>query len=45
MDQTLNPRVASLKSSKTMALTDLARSLKEQGVPVRAWPSPPRTWE
>ena len=38
VDQTLNPRVAALKSSKTMALTDLARSLKEAGVPVRCLP-------
>ena len=34
VDQTLNPRVASLKPSKTMALTDLATSLKEQGVDI-----------
>lgn len=34
VDLTLNPRVASLKPSKTMALTDLATSLKEQGVDV-----------
>jgi aspartate/glutamate/aspartate-prephenate aminotransferase len=34
VDQTLNPRVAALKPSKTMALTDLATSLKEQGVDV-----------
>lgn len=31
VDQTLNPRVASLKPSKTMALTDLATRLKEEG--------------
>ena len=31
VDLTLNPRVAALKPSKTMALTDLARSLREQG--------------
>ena len=31
VDQTLNPRVASLKPSKTMALTDLATKLKEEG--------------
>ena len=31
VDQTLNPRVASLRPSKTMALTDLARSMKEAG--------------
>lgn len=34
VDSTLNPRVASLKPSKTMALTDLATSLKENGVDV-----------
>lgn len=34
VDLTLNPRVASLKPSKTMALTDLATSLKENGVDV-----------
>lgn len=34
VDQTLNPRVASLKPSKTMALTDLALSLREKGVDV-----------
>jgi aspartate/glutamate/aspartate-prephenate aminotransferase len=34
VDQTLNPRVAALKPSKTMALTDLATSLKEQGVDI-----------
>ena len=31
MDLTLNPRVAALKPSKTMALTDLATRLKEEG--------------
>lgn len=31
VDQTLNAKVVALKPSKTMALTDLARSLKEQG--------------
>lgn len=31
VDQSLNPRVASLRPSKTMALTDLARSMKEAG--------------
>eukprot|EP00798_Chlamydomonas_sp_ICE-L_P000358 gene358-1748_t len=31
VDQTLNPLVAGVKPSKTMALTDLALSLKEQG--------------
>ncbi len=34
VDQTLNPRVAGLKLSKTMALTDMARSMKEAGVDV-----------
>eukprot|EP00242_Pyramimonas_sp_CCMP2087_P010293 CAMPEP_0198212326 /NCGR_PEP_ID=MMETSP1445-20131203/25653_1 /TAXON_ID=36898 /ORGANISM="Pyramimonas sp., Strain CCMP2087" /LENGTH=457 /DNA_ID=CAMNT_0043886745 /DNA_START=146 /DNA_END=1519 /DNA_ORIENTATION=+ len=34
VDQSLNPRVAALRPSKTMALTDLARALKEKGVPV-----------
>ena len=34
VDQSLNPRVASLRESKTMALTDLARSMKESGLPV-----------
>ena len=34
VDQTLNPRVASLKPSKTMALTDLASSLREKGVDI-----------
>jgi bifunctional aspartate aminotransferase and glutamate/aspartate-prephenate aminotransferase len=34
VDQTLNPRVAALKPSKTMALTDLATSLKEKGVDI-----------
>ena len=34
VDQGLNPRVASLRESKTMALTDLARSMKESGLPV-----------
>lgn len=34
VDTTLNPRVACLKPSKTMALTDLATSLKEKGVDV-----------
>jgi len=36
VDQTLNPLVAGLKVSKTMALTDLARSMKESGIDVRA---------
>jgi aspartate/glutamate/aspartate-prephenate aminotransferase len=34
VDQTLNPLVATLKVSKTMALTDLARSMRESGVDV-----------
>jgi hypothetical protein len=34
LDLTLNPRVSSLKPSKTMALTDLATSLREKGVEV-----------
>lgn len=34
VDQTLNARVAALKPSKTMALTDLARSLRESGADV-----------
>jgi hypothetical protein len=34
VDQTLNPRVASLSVSKTMALTDMARSMKESGIDV-----------
>ena len=34
VDASLNPKVASLKPSKTMALTDLATSLREQGVDV-----------
>jgi hypothetical protein len=36
VDRTINPRVASLNESKTMALTDLARAMKEAGKPVRA---------
>jgi aspartate/glutamate/aspartate-prephenate aminotransferase len=31
LDTSLNPRVAALKPSKTMALTDLATKLKEEG--------------
>lgn len=31
VDTTLNPRVAALKPSKTMALTDLATRLREEG--------------
>eukprot|EP00877_Chromochloris_zofingiensis_P000346 jgi/Chrzof1/10311/Cz04g37020.t1 len=34
VDQTMNPLVASLKVSKTMALTDMARSMRESGVDV-----------
>jgi len=34
VDQTLNPAVAALKPSKTMALTDLARQMREDGVDV-----------
>lgn len=34
VDQTLNPRVAGLKLSKTMALTDMARSMREAGADV-----------
>ncbi|KAI7836238.1 hypothetical protein COHA_009878 [Chlorella ohadii] len=34
VDTTLNPRVASLKPSKTMALTDLATKLKEEGADI-----------
>ena len=34
VDQTLNPRVAALKPSKTMALTDLGRQMKEDGVDI-----------
>eukprot|EP00891_Asterochloris_glomerata_P001876 jgi/Astpho2/1876/fgenesh1_pm.00038_%23_19_t len=34
VDQALNPRVAALKPSKTMALTDLARSMRESGADV-----------
>ena len=34
VDTTLNPRVASLKPSKTMALTDLATSRREQGIDI-----------
>ena len=36
VDRGINPRVASLNESKTMALTDLARSMKEAGKPVRS---------
>lgn len=34
VDQTLNPRVASLKVSKTAQLTEAAREMKAQGIPV-----------
>ncbi len=37
VDQTLNPRVAGVKPSKTMALADLATTLREQGKDVRAF--------
>jgi hypothetical protein len=36
VDQTINPAVAALKPSKTMALTDLALTTKEQGADVSA---------
>jgi aspartate/glutamate/aspartate-prephenate aminotransferase len=35
VDQTLNPVVSALKPSKTMALTDLAQAMKEDGIDVR----------
>lgn len=34
VDTTLNPRVAALKPSKTMALTDLASSMQQKGIDV-----------
>ena len=34
VDATLNARVAALRPSKTMALTDLARSLREGGADI-----------
>jgi bifunctional aspartate aminotransferase and glutamate/aspartate-prephenate aminotransferase len=34
VDLTMNPRVATLRPSKTMALTDLARSMRESGTDV-----------
>ena len=34
VDTCLNPRVAALKPSKTMALTDLASSMREKGIDV-----------
>jgi hypothetical protein len=34
VDRSLNPLVAACKPSKTVALTDLALSLKQQGVDV-----------
>lgn len=41
VDQTLNPLVASLKVSKTMALTDMARSMREAGIDVSGLNRPP----
>ena len=35
VDQSLNPILASVKPSKTIAFTDMAMQLKEQGVDVR----------
>lgn len=35
VDQALNPILASVKPSKTIAFTDMAMQLKEQGVDVR----------
>jgi aspartate/glutamate/aspartate-prephenate aminotransferase len=37
VDRTLNPLVAGVKPSKTMALTDLATSMKEKGIDVSAF--------
>lgn len=34
VDKSVNPLVASVKPSKTMALTDLATQMKEQGIDV-----------
>lgn len=34
VESTLNPRVVALKPSKTMALTDLASSMREKGIDV-----------
>lgn len=34
VDETINPRVTALKPSKTMALTDLASSMRDSGVDV-----------
>ena len=34
LDQSLNPRVASVRPAKTMQLADLATSMREQGVDV-----------
>ena len=34
LDTELNPRVAAVRPSKTMLLTDLARSMRESGVDV-----------
>jgi bifunctional aspartate aminotransferase and glutamate/aspartate-prephenate aminotransferase len=35
VDMTLNPALSKVKPSKTMALTDLARSMRESGIDVR----------
>ena len=34
VDTTLNPRVSALKLAKTMALSDLASSMREDGIDV-----------
>ena len=34
VDTALNPRITALKPSKTMALTDLASSMREQGMDI-----------
>lgn len=34
VETTLNPRVVALKPSKTMALTDLANSMREKGIDI-----------
>ena len=34
LDTELNPRVAAVRPSKTMLLTDLARSMRESGIDV-----------
>ena len=36
LDTALNPRVAAVKPSKTMVLTDLARTMRDSGVDVVA---------